>query len=346
MSAGKYNILFLVGGDSLEKDISFESGRSIYDTLRKSGHTIRLADPGRPEIGPTEDPTPIFKEAAISSRPPVIGRDQFDSRARFMKILCGYKATGCDIVFNALHGGAGEDGTLQACLDYLGLTYTGSGALACGLAMNKNISKQLAAMAGVPVADDVVLDRSQINNLGIGTQLADKVGLPMVIKPNSQGSSVGVTIVDSGEALPAALACAAELDRTIMAEQYIEGSELTVAVLGGQALPVIEIRPKQGFYDYRNKYTDGSNEYLVPAPLDETTTRAVQQAALEVYRLHGCRVYARVDFRLSKAGRHYYLETNTLPGMTSNSLVPKSARTAGIDFPELLDRIIQLSLEK
>jgi D-alanine-D-alanine ligase len=346
MSAGKYNILFLVGGDSLEKDISFETGRSIYDTLSQSGHAIRLADPGRPEIGPTEDPEIIFKDSSISSRPPEIGRDLFDSRARFLKILSSFGKPGDDIVFNALHGGVGEDGTLQACLDYLGLAYTGSGSLASGLAMNKNISKQLAAIAGVPVADDVILDRSQINNLDIGPQLVDKIGLPMVIKPNSQGSSVGVTIVDSVEALPAALAEAAQLDRIIMAEQYIDGSELTVTVLGGRALPVIEIRPKQGFYDYRNKYTDGSNEYLVPAPLDEATTRAVQQAALEIYQIHDCRVYARVDFRLSKEGRHYYLETNTLPGMTSNSLVPKSAQAAGIDFPELLDQIIRLSLEK
>jgi D-alanine-D-alanine ligase len=346
MSAGKYNILFLVGGDSPEKDVSFETGRSIYDTLKQSGHTIVLADPGRPEIGMTEDPDIIFKDSSISSRPPEIGRDLSIERARFLEVLSSFSKPGNDIVFNALHGGAGEDGTLQACLDYLGLAYTGSGALACGLAMNKNISKQLAATAGVPVAEDVILDRSQINNLDIGTQLIDKVGLPMVIKPNSQGSSVGVTIVQSAENLPAALANAAGLDRTIMAEQYIGGSELTVTVLGGRTLPVIEIRPKQGFYDYRNKYTDGSNEYLVPAPLDEATTRAVQQAALEIYRIHGCRVYVRVDFRLSQDGRHYYLETNTLPGMTSNSLVPKSARAAGIDFPELLDRIIQLSLEK
>jgi D-alanine-D-alanine ligase len=346
MAAKKYNILFLVGGDSAERDVSFESGRSIYKTLVKNRHTVRLIDPGRPENGPTENAELIFENAAISGLPPEIDQDVSVSRSRFLEIMSGFGRQDFDIVFNALHGGAGENGTLQACLDFLGLPYTGSGALACALAMNKTISKQLAAGAGVPVADEMILDRSQVSDLDVGTRVIDNIGLPVVIKPNSQGSSVGVRIVDTAEDLPAALECAARLDRTIMAERYIEGSELTVSILGDQALPIIEIRPKQGFYDYRNKYTDGSNDYLVPAPLDETATRTVQQSALEVYRQHGAQVYARVDFRLSNNGQHYYLETNTLPGMTSNSLVPKSARVAGIDFPELLDRIIQLSLDK
>ena len=346
MSTGKYRILLLAGGDSAERDVSFSSGRSIYESLKQSGHTLRLADPGRPFVGPTEDAELIFKDVSISSRPPVIGGDLYDSRVHFLEVLSGLGKTGCDIIFNALHGGAGEDGTLQACFDYLGLVYTGSGALTSALAMNKVLSKRLAAGAGVPVADDLVMYRSDIDNPDMVRLLERKIGFPLVIKPNSQGSSVGVAIVDSAETLPAALAAAAGFDRIIMAERYIEGSELTVTILGGQALPIVEIRPRQGFYDYRNKYTDGSNEYLVPAPLAEKTTRAVQQSALDVYHRHGGQVYVRVDFRLSRDGRHYYLETNTLPGMTSNSLVPKSARAAGIDFPELLDRIIRLSLDK
>jgi D-alanine-D-alanine ligase len=346
MSTDKYRILLLVGGDSAEKDISFASGRSICEGLKQIGHTVRLADPGRPDIGPTEDTELMFKDTSISSRPPVIGENLYGSRARFLTMLSGLGRRVCDVVFNALHGGTGEDGTLQACLDYIGLPYTGSGALASALAMNKAVSKRLAAGAGVPVADDLILSRSDIGNPDIIKELEDGIGFPLVIKPNNQGSSVGVTVVDSAEALPGALAAAAGLDRLIIVERYIEGSELTVTILGEEALPIIEIRPRQGFYDYRNKYTDGSNEYLVPAPLDEKTTKAVQKSALDAYRRLGGQVYARVDFRLSRGGRHYYLETNTLPGMTANSLVPKSARAAGIDFPELLGRIIRLSLDK
>jgi D-alanine-D-alanine ligase len=156
---------------------------------------------------------------------------------------------------------------------------------------------------------------------------------------------VGVSIVNEPDELPGALSAAAVLDRALIIERFIDGSEITAAVLGDKVLPLLEIRPKQGFYDYRNKYTSGASEYLVPAPIEAQATAAIQSAALRAYKMLGCTVYARVDFRLSKAGEHYYLEVNTLPGMTSNSLVPKAAGAAGIDFPELIDRIIKLSIE-
>ncbi len=345
MASKKHFILFLVGGDSAERDVSFESGRSMYGALKQLGHGVIVADPGRPDIPPTEDPDVFFKETRITSTPPAVGGNIFASRAAFLQYLCGFEKLGCDIVFNSLHGGVGEDGTLQACLDFLGIPYTGSGALACGLSMNKNLSKQLAAIVGVPLAEGFYMNKSELEKTDIIEKVQEKIGFPVVVKPNNQGSSVGVSIVPNAEELPGAFSAAGALDDAFIVEKYIEGSEITASILGSETLPLLEIRPKEGFYDYRNKYTSGATEYICPAPLDKNTTEAIQSSALRVYRAMGCRSYARVDFRLSKKCEHYYLELNTLPGMTSNSLVPKAALAAGIDFPELLNRIIQLSLE-
>jgi D-alanine-D-alanine ligase len=345
MAGDNYHILFLVGGDSLERDVSFVSGRSMYDALIERGHTVIVGDPGRPEIPPSENADDIFAGVRISEAPPQIDADVFSSRKAFMEYMCRFRDMKFDIVFNALHGGVGENGTLQACLDYLGIPYTGCGAVASALAMNKNLSKILAAAAGIPVIEGLYFDTKILQDAATMDRIENEVGFPMVVKPNQQGSSVGVSIVREASELPQALSAAAFLDREIIVERYIDGSEITAAILGNEVLPLIEIRPKQGFYDYRNKYTSGASEYLVPAPIDPQTAEAIQSAAMRIYKTLGCSVYARVDFRLAKAGEHYYLEVNTLPGMTSNSLVPKAARAAGIDFEELLDRIIKLSIE-
>ena len=345
MTGDNYHILFLVGGDSPEKDVSFVSGKSMYDALIESGHTVIVGDPGRPEIPPSENADDIFAGAGITDVPPQIEADVFGCRKAFMEYMCRFRGTKFDIVFNALHGGVGEDGTLQACLDYLGIPYTGCGAVASALAMNKNLSKILAVAAGVPIIAGLYFDTKMLQDAATIDRIENEVGFPLVVKPNQQGSSVGVSIVKETSELPQALSAAAFLDRAIIVERYIDGCEITASILGNEVLPLLEIRPKQGFYDYRNKYTSGASEYLVPAPIDLQTTEAIQSAALRIYKMLGCTVYARVDFRLAKAGEHYYLEVNTLPGMTSNSLVPKAARAAGIDFAELLDRIIKLSIE-
>jgi D-alanine-D-alanine ligase len=262
-----------------------------------------------------------------------------------MNYLCRFKDLECDVVFNALHGGSGEDGTLQACLDFLGIPYTGSGALACGLAMNKILSKHLVSMDGVPLAKGFFISKTSLDRMDVEKKIQKEIGFPAVFKPNNQGSSVGVSVVRGPDQLGNAISKAVALDDSFIVEEYIDGSEITVSILGDTVLPVLEIRPKQGFYDYSNKYTSGASEYLVPAPLDPKIAEAIQSSALQAYRSLGCRVYARVDFRLSKENRHYYLEVNTLPGMTSNSLVPKAARAAGIEFPELLEKIIRLSIQ-
>ncbi|NIM19242.1 MAG: D-alanine--D-alanine ligase [Candidatus Latescibacteria bacterium] len=345
MTTKKHTILFLVGGDSPERDVSIESGKSMYEALKKKGYKVIVADPGRPEIPPTEDPAKMFEASQITAEPPIIGENIFASRAAFLEYLCGFEKLQFDVVFNALHGGVGEDGTLQACLDFLGISYTGSGALACALAMNKSLSKHLVSSRGVPLAEGFVIKEDELEMADIEQRIQDEVGFPVVIKPNQQGSSVGVSIVDEPGGLHEAFSKAAPLDRAFLVERYIEGTEVTASILGNEALPLLEIRTKEGFYDYRNKYTPGANEYLVPAPIDAKTTEAIQTSALRAYHALGCRAYARVDFRLAKDCRHYFLEINTLPGMTASSLVPKAAKAAGIDFSELVERILHLSLE-
>jgi D-alanine-D-alanine ligase len=345
MAENKQHILFLVGGDSAERDVSFASGKSIYQALIERGYKVTVADPGRPEIAPSSNADDIFTGTGISAGPPQIEADVFARRNSFMEYMCRFRGMNFDVVFNALHGGVGEDGTLQACLDYLGIPYTGCGAVASALAMNKNLSKILAEAAGVPIIPGMYIEKATLQDPEITNRIRGEVGFPLVVKPNGQGSSVGVSIVNEAAGLPAALSLAALHDRAVIVERYIDGSEITASILGEEVLPLIEIRPKQGFYDYRNKYTSGASEYLVPAPIDAKAREAIQSAALCAYRTLGCTVYARVDFRLAKAGGHYYLEVNTLPGMTANSLVPKAAAAAGIDFPELVERIIQLSIK-
>jgi D-alanine-D-alanine ligase len=345
MAANKQHILFLVGGDSSERDVSFASGKSMHQALIERGYKVTVADPGRPEIAPCETPDDVFTGTGISSRPPQIQADMFACRKSFMEYMCRFRGMDFDVVFNALHGGVGEDGTLQACLDYLGVPYTGCGALASALAMNKNLSKILVEAAGVPIIPGLYFETKTLQDPEICNRISDEIGFPLVVKPNCQGSSVGVSIVNGPADLPAALSRAAVHDRAVIVERFIDGSEITASILGEEVLPLIEIRPKQGFYDYHNKYTSGASEYLVPAPIDPRATEAIQSAARRAYRTLGCTVYARVDFRLSKAGEHYYLEVNTLPGMTANSLVPKAAAVAGIDFAELVERIIKLSIE-
>ncbi|UCG50641.1 MAG: D-alanine--D-alanine ligase [Candidatus Latescibacterota bacterium] len=340
----KLNIMLVVGGDSAERDVSLDSGKSIYEALRECGHRVVVTDPLHPEIKPTEDPGPFFDDARITGEPPRMGPERFVARKNFTSVLNEFELLGCDIVFNALHGGAGEDGTFQAVLDYLGIPYTGSGARASMLAMNKRLAKRIVSHDGVPVAKQLYVEPPKHNLPDIQRRVMKTPSLPAVVKPNQEGSSVGVTIVRTKEELAAAIEEAASFGGPYLIEEYIEGSEVTAAKLDGVELPLLEIRPKTGFYDYRNKYTSGACEYLVPAPLEETVTDAIARSANAAYQALGCSGYGRVDLRLSPEGNHYFLEVNTLPGMTSISLVPKAAKSVGIEFPELVDRILHLAM--
>jgi D-alanine-D-alanine ligase len=250
---------------------------------------------------------------------------------------------GTAVAFLALHGTFGEDGEVQRLLEARGIAYTGCGIEASHDCFDKVRSKQIFVAAGVPTPAYEVISR---NCRRPATALT--LFPPLVVKPACQGSSVGVTIVraGSGTLVTRALQEAFRYGDQIVVEPFVDGRELTVGIFDGRALPVVEIRPKRGFYDYRNKYTKGATEYVVPAPLPRETTRETQRVALAAFRAAGCRDYARVDLRLSRRGQPFVLEINTLPGMTEMSLLPKAAAAAGIGFEQLCSRMVEMALER
>ena len=243
---------------------------------------------------------------------------------------------GTDLCINMIHGTFGEDGQIQSILDRRGIAYTGEGEAGSRIAFDKLSSKKLFVAAGVPTP------RWEVLAPGAKPTLP----LPVVVKAPREGSSVGVHLVREAGQLDAALADCANLDREILVEELIEGRELTVGVVGDRALAVVEIRPHEGFYDYAHKYTKGASEYFCPAPLDEATTRRVQQTALAAHRALGLEVYSRVDILLRADGEPFVLETNTIPGMTETSLLPKAAAAVGVDFLALCEEIARLSLQR
>lgn len=347
MKREQWTVLVLAGGDSAERDVSLSSSRGIAAALRDAGHRVLVVDPARPHIAPTEYDDAVFGDGTIGAEPPRIGGDIHAARSQFVDLLARREGFGADIVFNGLHGGAGEDGTIQAVLEYLGIPFTGSGAAASALAMDKQRSKVVAAHAGVPVAPGLYFERSALAAGTLEHQVRESVGLPVVVKPNAQGSSVGLSVVTSFADVDKAARIAFERDDTILVERFIEGREITHAVLeGGPELPVLEIRPRSGLYDYFHKYQSGNTEYIVPAPIEPDVARAVQVSAHRAFDALGLSVYARMDFRLDPDGQHYLLEANTLPGMTALSLVPKSAATVGMSYTELCDFIVRRSLER
>ena len=246
------------------------------------------------------------------------------------------KASRVEAVFIALHGAYGEDGTIQGVLEYLKIPYTGPGVMASSIAMNKVMTKRVLLSHDIPTPDYTVPDEGQREIV------VPPGGYPLVVKPVAEGSSLGVSIVNDAEQLPKALAEAREYSQQVMIESYIPGLELTAAILGDEALPLIEIRAQGGVYDYQAKYTKGYSEYLVPAPIDSEITWEVQELARSSARVLGCtRGAVRIDFRLDMENRPYVIEVNTVPGMTETSLLPKAAAAAGMDFTMLIDRILQ-----
>lgn len=247
--------------------------------------------------------------------------------------------TGTQVVFLALHGTYGEDGAVQDQIEKLGVPYTGCGPEASRLAFDKVLTKQRCLAAGVPTARFMVVDQPE-------TRWPAGWQPPLVLKPVRQGSSVGLQFVDRVADWPAALAEAMRHDTQVLVEERIIGRETTVGILAEQALPIVEVRPKQGAYDYRNKYTLGATEYLCPAPFDPDVTARIQAAALEAFRAIGGRDYARVDVMVRPGGEPVVLEVNTLPGMTETSLLPKAAAAAGIGYAELCQRMVDLALAR
>ncbi len=366
-------VLVLMGGDSTERDISLKTGEGIVRALGRLGHEVRAIDTatGRvlagPEAARAADAAraeiargSVAAGTAVASAPPASAPPATSppalSVSRSLEAVRG-ATENADVVFIALHGGAGEDGTIQALLDLAGVRYTGSGVLASAVAMNKEMSKRLFLAAGIPTPRGVCVGAA-VTAASIAAlpsavpaaipaavrDFAASAGWPIVVKPNDQGSTVGVTIARDERALADGFTLAARYSRDVLVEEYIPGRELTVAVVGGEALPVVEVIPESGFYDYEAKYTKGRTQYEVPADLPEPLGARVRELGAAAYRALGCAGVARVDFRLHRDGTPYCLEVNTVPGMTELSLVPMAARAIGVDYDALVARLLALAL--
>ena len=343
-------IVVLAGGLSGERNVSLSSGTMVAEALRERGHRVALCDlffglegyDGDPEAL-YDAPIPVEWKKVARQAPDLLEvrrrrRDQ--SGSLFGERVVELCRT-ADIVFLALHGDCGEDGRLQAALEMHGIPYTGSNYLSSAIAMDKDLTKKLVAPAGVitPAWQSVTYTAADID------ALVEQTALPCVVKPNASGSSIGVAIAHTAGELRAALESGLAFGGKCVLEQYIQGREIQVAILEGKALPSIEIIPKVGFYDYENKYQPGAAEEICPSPIPPEWEARVAQAAETVFRTVGLSVYSRADFIVTEDGTPYFLEINTLPGMTPTSLVPQEAAAVGISYGELCDRIVNASLK-
>jgi D-alanine-D-alanine ligase len=329
-------IAVLFGGLSEERDVSVSSGAQLVQALETAGHEVLAIDTAHGVLGPAERQRLVATGVALAQPSDtdlsIVRRDAASLVSRVSDLR------GVDVVFVALHGGSGEDGTVQALFDLAGIPYTGTGHFGSAYAMDKDVSKRLFRAAGVATPDWLMVPVT-------AEDVAARLGFPVVVKPNKQGSTVGLTIVRRAEDLPAAIEVAAQYDDEVMVERFVPGRELTVGILEGGALAVGEIRPRlHEIFDYASKYqTDGAEESF-PADLPEATSRLVRDAGLAAHGAVKAGVYSRVDFRLDAAGRPWCLEVNTVPGMTRTSLLPQSAQAAGISFSALCDRICRAAV--
>lgn len=336
-------IAVVCGGLSNERDVSITSGTCVARALREKGHKVVLVDLYYGYSGSYDDPAELFEREQedvayfVKEETPDIEKilAQGDGSRIGKNVLEICKAA--DISFLALHGEDGENGKLQATMDMHGIKYTGSGYLGSAIAMNKEVTKIMLRSSGIPVPEGVVLSKGEYA----------EVGFPCVVKPCSGGSSVGTSMVGSKSEYSAALELAFKYEDHVLVERFIKGRELTVGVMGGKAMPVIEIIPKAGWYDYKNKYQAGLTEEICPAPISAEDTERVQRLAERVHTALMIDVYCRADFLMdNESGELYCLEANTLPGMTPTSLIPQMGREQGLDFGEVCEKIIKLSMEK
>jgi len=300
----------LMGGPSSEREISLKSGQAVHESLKGMGLEAVPVD--------------------------IISRDN----QKNIRLLKSY---GLDCAFIALHGYFGEDGQIQEILEGLGIPYTGSASLASRLAMDKIESRKIFKVHGMAVPAYQILQRLSYNPNWIS---CNQFIFPLVVKPAGHGSSIGLSIVDNKQDLAKAVEAAFKFDENILVEEYIKGREVTVGILDERALPVIEVIPKKRFFDFQAKYQPGMTDYQVPAQLDQVTAKNLQQTALAAHNLLGCLGCSRVDMILSSGDKPFILEVNTIPGLTSTSLLPKAARVVGIDFAQLCLTLIQLAYEK
>jgi D-alanine-D-alanine ligase len=326
-------IAVLFGGDSMERDVSIASASQVVGALRSRGHEVIAVDQGRGRLSAPDEQRLLA--GRIERSPP-----RQTAAARAPAVIAAADVADVDLVFIALHGGSGENGTVQAVLDLAGIPYTGSGRLGSAVGWDKDVAKRLFLAAGVPTADWMMAPQS-------AAAVEQRIGFPLIVKPNGQGSTVGLTLVKDESGLGEAVALAAQFDADVMIERYVPGRELTVGILEDRALAVGEIIPKTGpIFDYAAKYQAGGADEIFPAALTPEQTARAQDLALRVHRALKLEVYSRVDFRMDPDGELWCLEVNTLPGLTSGSLLPRAAAAVGIDFPELCERICRGALAR
>ena len=342
------NIVVLAGGLSTEREVSLTSGSLIANALIRRGHRVALVDTylGVSDVqdGALYRSEPTYAYCVSETVPDLAAlramRDGDQTPVGPGVIELCAKA---DVVFNAMHGGIGENGKLQALLDCLGIRYTGTGALGATLSMDKHVTKQLLQAAGIDVPRGIVVDATSPDAL---RRVLREVGLPCVVKPACGGSSVGVSLVDTKEQLTLALQEGGRYETRLVIEQRVFGRELTVGMLDGRALPPIEIIPREGFYDYKNKYQSGYTTELCPAPLTEEQTERLQAVTKQGFEALQLQSYARFDYIMDEGGRFWCLEANALPGMTPTSLLPQMAAAIGMDYDTLCETIVSLAWKK
>lgn len=336
------NIVVLAGGISTEREVSINTGYMVCKALRNKGHNAAFLDVYFGEK--SYHPDTYFKINDLDKQAEYIRsltakvNDVKKTRKNFFGENVLNICEDADIVFMALHGESGENGKLQAAFDLFGIKYTGSEYLGSALAMDKSLTKNLFKLNDIPTPEGIVVDYRNKDSV--------KFQLPCVVKPCCGGSSVGVSIVKSEKEFKNALEDAFQYEREVVIEKYIEGREFSVGVLGGKALPIIEIAPKEGFYDYEHKYIAGMTEEICPADLDESIGKKMREAAEKTGEVLRLGTYYRADFLLDSNNNFYCLEANTLPGMTATSLIPQEALAIGVSFEDLCEKIIQLSIKK
>jgi len=346
-------IVVLAGGLSTDRDVSITSGKQVFAALKSKGHKVILLDVFMGYEEKLDSIDALFENGydftksitGVSTQIPDLEEIKAMRKDKSDCIFGENVIDICksaDICFLALHGGVGENGQLQAALDMLGIKYTGAGYLGSAIAMDKGVTKAVFLHGDVPTPMSKLYQKHALSN----GELKSWVDFPCVVKPCSAGSSVGVSIVQTKDDFEKAMIDAFKYEGQVLVEQYIKGREFSIGVLGNKALPIIEIIPKTGFYDYVNKYQAGNTEEICPAVLDDATTKKLQNAALHAFSELHLESYARIDFLLDDKGNIFCLEANTLPGMTPISLLPQEAKADGIDFPELCEKIVELSLLK
>jgi D-alanine-D-alanine ligase len=306
-------VAVLKGGRSLERQVSLRSGARVEDALERLGHDVVALDVGQDLIARLRDASP-------------------------------------DVAFIAMHGRDGEDGTVQELLEILDIPYTGSGVLACVRATDKVLAKHLMIEAGIPTPEFFAFSETAFRELGAADALPaieERLEFPIVVKPSSQGSALGIKFARSAADVPAALVAAFSYDSRVLLERYVDGRDLAVSILDDEPLPVVEAVPTgDGFYDFEARYEIGRTEFVCPATLPDGLTEQAQELALQTYRLLGCSAFGRVDLMLGNGGELTVLEANPIPGLTETSLLPQAAEAAGISFDELVGRIVELALER